>query len=123
MTNRDFYTAVVNANISDEITAHASAAIEKMDAALEARKNKPSKKATENAPILEALTNALTTEPKVAADLAAEVGITTQKASALLRQLTLDGVAVATDVKVPKKGKVKGYALAPVETTESTDAE
>lgn len=119
MTNRDFYTAVVNANISDEITAHASAAIEKMDAALEARKNKPSKKATENAPILEALTNALTTEPKVAADLAAEVGITTQKASALLRQLTLDGVAVATDVKVPKKGKVKGYALAPVETTDA----
>lgn len=112
MTNREFYTAVVNANISDEITAHASAAIEKLDNALEARKNKPSKKMTENAPILEALTNALTTEPKVAADLAAEVGITTQKASALLRQLVAVGVAAQSEVKIPKRGTVKAYALA-----------
>lgn len=120
MTNRDFYTAIVNANINDEITAHASAAIEKLDNALEARKNKPSKKATENAPILEAITNALTPEYQVAADIAVAVGITTPKASALLRQLVTDGVAVSTDVKVPKKGNVKGYALAP---TPAVDAE
>ena len=119
MTNREFYTAVSTNAITEDVIAHAVTALEKLDAANEARKNKPSKKATENAPILEALTNALTIEPKVAADLAAEVGITTQKASALLRQLALDGVAVATDVKVPKKGKVKGYALTPVETTDA----
>lgn len=120
MTNREFYTAIVNANISDEITAHASAAIEKLDNALEARKNKPSKKATENAPILEALTNALTIEPKITAVLAEEVGVSTPKASALLRQLVVDKVAVQSDMKIPKKGTVKAYALAPVE---STDAE
>ena len=115
MTNREFYTAIVNANINDEITAHASEAIAKLDAALEARKNKPSKKTTENAPVLEAITGVLTTEPQVASDIATAVGISTQKASALLRQLVATGVAVQSEVKVPKKGAVKAYALATVE--------
>jgi hypothetical protein len=115
MTNREFYTAIVNANINDEITAHASEAIAKLDAALEARKNKPSKKTTENAPVLEALTGILTAEPQVASDIATAAGISTQKASALLRQLVATGVAVQSEVKVPKKGTVKAYALATVE--------
>lgn len=115
MTNREFYTAIVNANINDEITAHASEAIAKLDAALEARKNKPSKTATENAPVLEALTGILTSEPQIASDIATAAGISTQKASALLRQLVANGTAVQSEVKVPKKGTVKAYALAPVE--------
>lgn len=123
MTNREFYTAIVNGNITDEVIAHASAAIEKLDKALENRKNKPSKKATENAPVLEAITGVLGAEPMVASDIATAVGITTQKASALLRQLVANGVAVATDVKVPKKGTVKGYSLAPVDAPVETDAE
>lgn len=115
MTNREFLTAVSTNAITEEVIAHAVAQIEKLDAANEARKNKPSKKATENAPILEAITNALTTEPAVAADIAAAVGISTQKASALLRQLIAAGVAVQSEVKVPKKGVVKAYALATAE--------
>lgn len=124
MTNREFFVAVVNANISDELTAHAQAAIEKLDKALDARKNKPNKKDEENAPVLEALTNALTSEKQTAPDLAAAVGVSTQKASALLRKLVDAGVAVAEDVNVPKKGKMKGYALAVDETkVEVEDAE
>lgn len=118
MTNREFYTAIVNANINDEITAHASEAIAKLDAALEARKNKPSKKTTENAPVLEAITGVLTNEPQVASDIATAVGISTQKASALLRQLVATGVAVQSEVKVPKHGVLKAYALASTETAE-----
>jgi predicted ArsR family transcriptional regulator len=87
-----------------------------MDAANEKRKNKPSKTAIENAPVIESLTNALTSDPQTAADLAGQVGISTQKASSLLRQIVASGVAVATDIKVPKKGTCKGYSLAPVET-------
>lgn len=124
MTNREFYTAIANGTITEEIVAHASAALTKLDEANEKRKNKPSKKSTENAPILEAITNALTTEVKIAADIAVEVGITTAKASALLRQLVAAKVAQVTDVKVPKKGTVKGYSLAAVETeaeVETTD--
>ena len=115
MTNREFYTAIANGSINDEVIAHATASLEKMDAANEARKNKPSKTAIENAPILEALTNALTGDYQTASDLGSAVGISTQKASSLLRQLVANGTAVATDIKVPKKGTCKGYALATVE--------
>ena len=115
MTNREFYTNIANGTINEDVIAHATASLEKMDAANEARKNKPSKKATENAPILEAITNALTDTPVVAADIATAVGISTQKTSALLRQIVANGTAVVTEVKVPKKGNVKAYALATVE--------
>jgi thermostable 8-oxoguanine DNA glycosylase len=116
MTNREFLTAIANSeNLSAELVEHATNEIAKMDAANEKRKNKPSKTAVENAPIIEALTNALTSDPQTAADLAAVVGISTQKASSLLRQIVASGVAVATDIKVPKKGTCKGYSLAPVE--------
>lgn len=115
MTNREFYTNIVNGTITEAEIAHASEAIAKLDAALEARKNKPSKKTTENAPVLEAITGVLTNEPQVASDIATAVGISTQKASALLRQLVATGVAVQSEVKVPKKGTVKAYALATVE--------
>ena len=112
MTNREFFTNIANGNITKEVIAHAAASLEKMDAANEARKNKPSKTAIENAPVIEALTNALTSDPQTAADLATAVGISTQKASSLLRQIVAAGVAVASDIKVPKKGTCKGYALA-----------
>ena len=115
MTNREFFTAISNGTMNDEIVAHAATALEKMDAANEARKNKPSKTAIANAPVLEALTNALTADPQTAADLGAATGISTQKASSLLRQLVASGVAVSTDIKVPKRGTCKGYSLAPVE--------
>jgi hypothetical protein len=117
MTNREFLTAIAtNSTLPAEIVEHASNEITKMDAANEKRKNKPSKTAIENAPVIESLTNALTSDPQTAADLAGQVGISTQKASSLLRQIVASGVAVATDIKVPKKGTCKGYALAPVET-------
>lgn len=115
MTNREFYTAISNGTMNDEIVAHAIAALEKMDAVNEARKNKPSKTAIANAPILEAITGVLTGDPQTAADIAAQVGVSTQKASSLLRQLVASGVAVSADIKVPKRGTCKGYSLAPVE--------
>ena len=121
MTNREFFTAIANIDtLPAELVEFATNAIAKMDATNEARKNKPSKKATENAPVIEALTNALTSDPQTAADLAAVVGISTQKASSLLRQMVTSGVAVSTDIKVPKKGTCKGYSLAPIgETVEA----
>ena len=115
MTNREFYTNIANGTITEAEKEFALAAIAKMDETNEKRKNKPSKTAVENAPIIEALTAALTADPQTAADLGAAVGISTQKASSLLRQIVALGVAVASDIKVPKKGTCKGYSLAPVE--------
>lgn len=121
MTNREFFTNIANGTVTDTEKEFAFAAIAKMDETNEKRKNKPSKTAEANAPIIKALTNALTSDPQTAADLAVAVGISTQKASSLLRQIVASGVAVSTDIKVPKKGTCKGYALAPVGETAGED--
>lgn len=128
MTNREFFVAVVNANISDELTAHAQAAIEKLDKALDARKNKVSpkdaEKAAADAAIRESIFAVVTDSVQTEADIAAAVGVTGPKARAELRKLVTEGRVVSTDVKVPGKGKMKGYALAVDETkVEVEDAE
>ena len=117
MTNREFLTAIANMeNISEELKAEAIARIEKLDATNEARKNKPSKKATENAPIMEQIANEiLTSEAQTASAIAEAAGISVQKASALLRQLVADGKATVTEVKIPKKGTQKAYAAVDAE--------
>ena len=116
MTNREFYQAIANEAINSDVIDHAKAALAKMDAANEKRRNTPSKKAVENAPLVEQIVNEiLTNEPKTASDVAAELGVTPQKASALLRQVVADGKATVTDVKVPKKGAQKGYTLVEVD--------
>ena len=114
MTNREFLTAIANMeNVAEDIKAYAEEKLAKLDATNEARKNKPSKKAIENAPIMEQIVNEiLTTEAQTAATVAEAAGITVQKASALLRQLVADGKATVADAKMPKKGTVKVYALA-----------
>ena len=108
MTNREFFTAIVNGTLTEEVIAHAQTAIEKLDARNAARKDKPSKKSLENEPIKEAIKALLTEEPMTASEIAEKVEISTQKASALLRQI--EGLTV-TEVKVKGKGKVKGYSL------------
>lgn len=117
MTNREFLNAVSACeNCSEEVREYAKAAIAKMDATNEARKNKPSKKATENAPIMEQIANEiLTSEAQTASAIAEAAGISVQKASALLRQLVADGKATVTEVKVPKRGVQKAYSAITVD--------
>lgn len=113
MTNREFYNAIVNGTLNDEVAAFAQAALDKMDATNEKRRNTPSKTAIENQPLIDAILGGiLTHEPKTASDVAAELGVSVQKASALLRQIVADGKATVSDVKVAKKGTQKAYALA-----------
>lgn len=127
MTNREFYNAIVNGNITDEVIAHASEAIEKLDKTLENRKNKTSpkekEKAAENAKFDETVIGVLTNEPQIEADIASALGVTGPKARASLKRLVEAGVVTKSEVKVPKKGTVKAYALAPAETAETADVE
>jgi len=108
MTNREFFTAIVNGTLNEEVIAHAQSSIEKLDTRNASRKDKPSKKSLENEPIKEAIKSLLTEDPMTASEIAEKVEISTQKASALLRQI--EGLTV-TEVKVKGKGKVKGYSL------------
>ena len=115
MTNREFYTAVIALDAAtDEMKTYAQERLAKLDATNEARKNKPSKTAIENAPLLEQIVNeVLTTELMTAGQVAETMGISVQKASALLRQLVAAaaGKVEVEDVKLPKRGVQKGYRI------------
>ena len=114
-TMRDFLNAVISNKVDDEVVDFAKAEIARMDERNAKRAEKPSKTAIENEPIKMAIVGVLTNEPKTASAIGTEVGVTTQKASALLRQLVDNNKAVSTEIKVTGKGKCKGYTLAPTE--------
>lgn len=111
MTNREFLNTVIEANLSDDATEKAKALLAQIDKRNEKRASTPSKTAVANAPIKASIVGMLTDEPKTAAEIGATLEITTQKASALLRQLAEDGTVSVSEVKVKGKGKVKGYTL------------
>ena len=113
MTKREFLNAVIEANVNEELSAFAVEEIAKLDKRNQAKSSKPSKVAIANEPIKKAIVDVLTEKGGLtASDIGVALEITTQKASALCRQLTEGGVLVATEVKVPKKGKVKAYNIA-----------
>ena len=116
MTNREFFTAIVNAydvepteTQWEELKTFATEAIAKLDARNAKRASTPSKTQKENAPLIEKIASLLTSEPKLASELASEMGVSTQKASALVKKV--EGVSVC-DVKVKGKGTQKGYYFA-----------
>ena len=126
MTNREFLTAIANSSLSDDLTTYAAEQIVKLDMRNAARKekqsSKPSKTAIANEPIKASIMEFLSkqSEPVIACVIGEGVGITTAKASSLLRQLVESGAVVKSEVKIPKKGKTAAYAVA---LTESTDEE
>ena len=115
MTQRTFLEMVVNANISDEMTAYAMERIKHLDDVNEHRKAKGSKTQRANAEVKKAILASLEENTVYTASQVAEMGIegitSTQKASALLRQMTEAGELTVTDIKIKGKGKVKGYSL------------
>lgn len=131
MTKREFLTNVINGTVTEDVASFAKAEIEKLDKALDAKKNKVSpkdaEKAAADAAIRESIFAVVTESVQTEADIAAAVGVTGPKARAELRKLVAEGRVVSTEVKVPGKGKCKGYMLpaveAEAEATDATDAE
>ena len=112
MTQREFYTAIVNSDLNDELKAFATEAIAKLDARNAKRASTPSKTQKENEPIIKAIAGVLTNEPMLASEIAEKCGLKVQKASALAKKV--EGVSVC-DVKVKGKGTQKGYYIAVAE--------
>lgn len=108
MTRREFLEMVIEGKVTDEMKDFANSEITKMNDRNAKRKASPSKTAIANKPIKAEIVKVLTNEPKTASEIAKEVEISVQKASALLRQI--DGLNV-TEVKIKGKGKVKGYSI------------
>ena len=111
MTNREFLNTIINANLSDEITARAQEMLAQMDARNAKRASTPSKTAVANAPLKQTIVNLISEKNMTAPEVGVALEGSTQKASALLRQLCEDGVLTSEEIKVPKKGKMKSYSL------------
>lgn len=113
-TNTNKYTArmffsdvLATEGISDEVRTYAEAQVAKLDA----KKNTPTKAQLENEPIKARILEVLTTDTAiVASELGKMLEISTQKASALCRQLVAEGKVAVEDVK-HEKSTVKGYTL------------
>jgi len=113
MTTREFLSAVASsANLSAELVEFASAELAKMDARNSKRRSTPTKEQIANEEVKVSIVDALNNNAHFASEVAATCGITTQKASALLRQLVASGKVTVEEVKVKGKGAVKSYALA-----------
>ena len=118
MTNREFYTAVSNGEMNDELMAKATELIEKMDEANAKRAKKVLEKKQaaedEKAPIREALLDAMGDEGMTASQLIEAAGLTDEVKVAsvppLLKPFVLDGTVEKVDVKVEgKKSAQRGY--------------
>lgn len=112
MTNREFFNAIINANVSDELTKHATAELAKLDKRNAQRSSKPSKTQLENEPIKARLLEILAVKPMTASEIhEVDASLSTQKISPLCRQLVEAGKLAVEEVKIPKKGKRKQYSL------------
>lgn len=118
MTNREFYTAISNGEMNDELMAKATELIEKMNDANAKRAQKvlEKKQASEDekAPIRKALLDAMSDEAMTASQLIEAAGLTDEvkvaSVPSLLKPFVLDGTVEKVDVKVEgKKGPQRGY--------------
>ena len=118
MTKREFLNDVIavidgtsEVNVL-ELKEFAKAEIVKLDERNANRSSKPTKTQIENEPIKEKILEVLSTgERMVASAIAERLEISTQKASALCRQLVESKKLKVEDVKIPKKGKQKAYMV------------
>ena len=116
MTNREFYKAIIGSEVNEELKAFAQAEIDKLDKKNEKRKNTQTKTQKENEGIKNSIVALLEEKGSmVASVIATELNISTQKASALCKQLVGEKELVVSDIKVKNKGTLKQYSLAPTE--------
>lgn len=116
MTYRDFYTAVVAANVSDELTEFATNALAKLDEKNAKKRESTSPKQAANEEIKTKILETLAAEPErvfFAKELADTFETNTQHISALLKQLVDTGKVIKHEkVKDTKKNYVRGYQFA-----------
>ena len=121
MTIREFYTAISNGEMNDELMAKATELIEKMNEtnAKRAQKVLEKKQAAEDekAHIRKALLDVMGDEGMTASQLIEAAGLTDEvkvaSVPSLLKPFVLDGTVEKVDVKVEgKKGPQRGYVKA-----------
>ena len=118
MTKREFLNEVIAVidGTSEvdvlELKEFAKAEIVKLDERNANRSAKPTKTQIENKSIKEKILEVLSTEERMVASAIAErLEISTQKVSALCRQLVESKKLKVEEVKIPRKGKQKAYSI------------
>lgn len=116
MTKRTFLEAIIGMeNISEEVTTFAKAELEKLNLTNEKRRNTLTKTQRENIELkTQFIAEAEIGRTYTASEVGEILGVSTQKASALIRAIAADEESTIkveiTEVKM-KKGKVKGYLI------------
>ena len=112
MTNREFLTAVINGTVSTNEIDFAKAEIAKLDARNDKRRNTLSKEQEANVERKALIVEVLNGKSMLASEIAAVTFLSTQRVSALCKQLVDEGKVKVADVKVKGKGTLKQYSLA-----------
>lgn len=130
MTKREFFVKAAAGEMTEEMMTFAAEQLVKMDEALAKRKGKISEKEQAKRDANEALARRvvaeiLGAEAKTATDIAAEMNAlmpealekpaNAQKASAVMKKAMELDLVVQSEVKLPKKGTQKAYAVKVVE--------
>lgn len=113
MTQREFYTAVINANVSEDITEFAKGRIAHLDDVNSKRASKGTPAQRENAEIKARIVAEIDKGvPFTAAEIAKKFDISPNKASALCGQIAKAGYATIAKARVEKgKSKVNIYTF------------
>ena len=126
MTKREFFVNAAAGEMTEEMAAFAAEQLVKMDETLAKRKGKVSEKEQAKRDANEALARRvakeiLGAEAKTATDVATELTemlgeeVKVQKASTLCCKAVELGLAIQTEVKIPKKGTRKVYTAVEAE--------
>ena len=118
MTKREFFMTIASTEtiiVTDEMRAFAESMLEQMEHEASKRKAKTAEKSAEkNAAFRQQILEIMKAESETftTSEIAEALEVSVQKASAILRGMVSDEILNVADVKVPKKGKQKGYSLA-----------
>ena len=112
MTQREFFTKVIEANINEELTAKAQELVAGLDKRNAQKASTQTKTQKENEVLKAEMLNKLEKgKGYLAAEIGGVMGFSTSKASALAKQLVDEGKATVADVKVKGKGTQKSYTI------------
>ena len=123
MTNREFLNSVINNKIDTAVIDFAENQLAKLDERNKKRSSTMNARQKENENIKTEIIDYIKENGQnvIASEVGEQFGFSTQKASALLRQLAESGTLNVDTVKIPKKGKVKAYSLADNKMTADTE--
>lgn len=112
MTEREFLNKVIETIEDNSIQEYANSRLQKLDSKNENRRNTLTKTQKENEKLLSVIKKLIENNGSmVASEIGASLEISTQKASALCRQMVDKKILVSTEVKFTGKSKVKSYSL------------